>query len=77
MSNSNPAQTTFRARSRARDERLCRILIAVTTVFFLPVAMLIKLASFGTSSASGEVTTSVFADAKGMASSIIPFIFMG
>jgi hypothetical protein len=73
---SRQAAFEARARSRARDQRMFRVLITVTSVFFLPVAVLRKLGTLGATT-SVENAPTILADAKGMASSIIPFIFMG
>jgi hypothetical protein len=66
----------IRAKSRARDQRMFKFLILMTSVFFLPVAVLRKLGQIG-GPISMENAPTIFADAKAMASSIIPFIFMG
>jgi hypothetical protein len=82
MASTKQTQITFRVRpqsamERARDERMFRVLILLTSVFFLPVALLRKLVNIGSPVVAGETKLSLFADAKGMASTIIPFIFMG
>jgi hypothetical protein len=82
MSSSKQAQIVFRprprsAQERAREERMFRVLIFLTSIFFLPVAALRKLAGLGVTAPAGQQPLSILADAKGMASSIVPFIFMG
>jgi hypothetical protein len=82
MATSKQFQITYRARpekalEREREKRMFNALIMTTSLFFLPVALLRKLAGVGSLTAPGEQPLTMLADAKGMASSLIPFIFMG
>jgi hypothetical protein len=82
MASTKQFQITYRVRpekalEREREKRMFRILILITSLFFLPVALLRKLAGVGSLTAPGEQQLSMLADAKAMASTLIPFIFMG
>jgi hypothetical protein len=70
------ARIPLRRESYASRRRLVHRMVAVSSILFLPSAILRRLFGLGAARAGGE-RLSVFAEARASAAAIVPFIFMG
>lgn len=60
---------------REKQKRMCRRLVNVTCVFFVPLVVLRRLTATAAEKEGNNL--SILAEARADASAIIPFIFMG
>jgi|GEM_PF-1894666 len=66
-----------RLKSHAGEQKLCRRMVQMTSVLFVPVVLLRRAFRLTAQKTSAGSRPSVFAEARADASAIIPYIFMG
>jgi hypothetical protein len=70
-----PASKRFQ--SYSAQQRLCRRLVQVSSVFFLPAVVMRRALGAKPAMQPAGQRLSVFAEARAGAAAVVPFIFMG
>lgn len=71
------AGVSARLKSHAGEQRMCRRLVHLTFVFFVPAVLVRRLAGIRVPRNPNGAPLSIFAEARASASAVVPFIFMG
>lgn len=66
-----------RLKSHADQQRLCRRLVQLTFVFFVPAVIVRRAIGAKVPRTPAGAPLSIFAQARASASAVVPFIFMG